>query len=67
MLNNCQQLREEKCLIATMNLHATTALNVHLQDDEGKTEPIITKLKNQYVIEKQSYLNDLRAELGTLL
>ncbi|XP_058010865.1 translin-associated factor X-interacting protein 1 [Ahaetulla prasina] len=38
-----------------------------LEDDEGKTEPLITKLRNQYVIEKQTYLNELRAELGTLV
>ncbi|XP_060537576.1 translin-associated factor X-interacting protein 1 [Pantherophis guttatus] len=38
-----------------------------LEDDEGKTEPLITKLRNQYVTEKQTYLNDLRAELGTVV
>ncbi|XP_063168990.1 translin-associated factor X-interacting protein 1 [Candoia aspera] len=38
-----------------------------LEDEEGKTEPLITKLRNQYVIEKQTYLNELRAELGTLM
>ncbi|KAG8144020.1 hypothetical protein E2320_001151 [Naja naja] len=36
-------------------------------DEEGKTEPLITKLRNQYVIEKQTYLNELHAELGTLV
>ncbi|KAM6430543.1 translin-associated factor X-interacting protein 1 isoform 2-T2 [Liasis olivaceus] len=38
-----------------------------LEDDDGKTEPLITKLRNQYVIEKQMYLNELRTELGTLM
>ncbi|XP_070616500.1 translin-associated factor X-interacting protein 1 isoform X2 [Erythrolamprus reginae] len=38
-----------------------------LEDDEGKTEPVVTKLRNQYVINKQTYLNELRAELGALL
>ncbi|XP_061450271.1 translin-associated factor X-interacting protein 1 isoform X2 [Rhineura floridana] len=38
-----------------------------LEDEEGNTEPLITKLKNQYVNEKQAYLRELRAELGTLM
>ncbi|XP_032086812.1 translin-associated factor X-interacting protein 1 [Thamnophis elegans] len=49
------------------NVHSIMYKLLFLEDDEGKTEPIITKLRNQYVVEKQTYLNELRAELGTLL
>ncbi|XP_053126569.1 translin-associated factor X-interacting protein 1 isoform X2 [Hemicordylus capensis] len=37
-----------------------------LEDEEGKTEPLIAKLKKQYNNDKKSYLRELRAELGTL-
>uniref|UniRef100_A0A670YK63 Translin-associated factor X-interacting protein 1 N-terminal domain-containing protein n=1 Tax=Pseudonaja textilis TaxID=8673 RepID=A0A670YK63_PSETE len=48
------------------NVNAIIYKLLFLEDEEGKTEPLITKLRNQYMIEKQNYLNDLRAELGTL-
>ncbi|XP_062997508.1 translin-associated factor X-interacting protein 1 [Elgaria multicarinata webbii] len=38
-----------------------------LEDEEGKTEPLITKLKNQYTNEKKTFLQELRNELGTLM
>ncbi|XP_026574866.1 translin-associated factor X-interacting protein 1-like [Pseudonaja textilis] len=49
------------------NVNAIIYKLLFLEDEEGKTEPLITKLRNQYMIEKQNYLNDLRAELGTLV
>ncbi|XP_044275757.1 translin-associated factor X-interacting protein 1 isoform X2 [Varanus komodoensis] len=38
-----------------------------LEDEEGKTEPLIMKLKSQYISEKKTYLQELRDELGTLM
>ncbi|XP_039183376.1 translin-associated factor X-interacting protein 1 isoform X1 [Crotalus tigris] len=49
------------------NVGAVMYKLLFLEDEEGKTEPLIAKLKNQYVVEKQTYLNELRAELGTLV
>nr|XP_016851707.1 PREDICTED: translin-associated factor X-interacting protein 1 [Anolis carolinensis] len=37
------------------------------EDDEGKTQLLVTKIKNQYLNEKQTYLRELRTELGTRL
>ncbi|KAM3828820.1 translin-associated factor X-interacting protein 1 [Vipera latastei] len=49
------------------NVDAIMYKLLFLEDDEGKIEPLIAKLKNQYVVEKQTYLNELRAELGALV
>uniref|UniRef100_A0A8D0GDJ3 Translin associated factor X interacting protein 1 n=1 Tax=Sphenodon punctatus TaxID=8508 RepID=A0A8D0GDJ3_SPHPU len=37
------------------------------EDEEGKAEPFIWKLKSQYISEKQAYLRELKNELGDLL
>ncbi|XP_060109646.1 translin-associated factor X-interacting protein 1 [Heteronotia binoei] len=37
-----------------------------LEDEEGRPEPLVSKIKDQYVNEKQAYLHDLRAELGNM-
>uniref|UniRef100_A0A8D0GC28 Translin associated factor X interacting protein 1 n=1 Tax=Sphenodon punctatus TaxID=8508 RepID=A0A8D0GC28_SPHPU len=36
------------------------------EDEEGKAEPFIWKLKSQYISEKQAYLRELKNELGDL-
>ncbi|XP_042293942.1 translin-associated factor X-interacting protein 1 isoform X1 [Sceloporus undulatus] len=41
--------------------------HLFLEDEEGKSELLVTKIRNQYVNEKQTYLRELRTELGTLL
>ncbi|XP_015269439.1 PREDICTED: translin-associated factor X-interacting protein 1 [Gekko japonicus] len=37
-----------------------------LEDEEGRPEPLVSKLKDQYINDKQTYLRDLRAELGNM-
>ncbi|XP_020667130.2 translin-associated factor X-interacting protein 1 isoform X3 [Pogona vitticeps] len=37
------------------------------EDEEGKIQLLVIKLRNQYVTEKQAYLCDLQAELGNLM
>nr|XP_020667131.1 translin-associated factor X-interacting protein 1 isoform X3 [Pogona vitticeps] len=37
------------------------------EDEEGKIQLLVIKLRNQYVTEKQVYLCDLQAELGNLM
>ncbi|KAL8194839.1 UNVERIFIED_CONTAM: hypothetical protein K2H54_036967 [Gekko kuhli] len=37
-----------------------------LEDEEGRPEPLVSKLKDQYINEKQTYLRELRAELGSM-
>ncbi|XP_077165565.1 translin-associated factor X-interacting protein 1 isoform X2 [Paroedura picta] len=37
-----------------------------LEDEEGKPEPLVSKLRDQYINEKQTYLRDMRAELGDI-
>nr|XP_056718339.1 translin-associated factor X-interacting protein 1 [Euleptes europaea] len=37
-----------------------------LEDEEGRAEPLVVKMKDQYINEKQAYLHDLRAELRSM-
>ncbi|XP_054856263.1 translin-associated factor X-interacting protein 1 isoform X2 [Eublepharis macularius] len=37
-----------------------------LEDEEGRPEPLVLKIKDQYLNERQAYLRDLRAELGNM-
>ena len=34
------------------------------QDEEGQSVPFVQKLWDQYVVEKDEYLNELKQELG---
>ena len=34
------------------------------QDEEGQSVPFVQKLWEQYVVEKDEYLNELKQELG---
>nr|XP_028595568.1 translin-associated factor X-interacting protein 1 isoform X3 [Podarcis muralis] len=38
-----------------------------IEDEEGKTEPFVRKLKKQYVNEKRDYIREIQAQLGTLM
>nr|XP_034975076.1 translin-associated factor X-interacting protein 1 [Zootoca vivipara] len=38
-----------------------------IEDEEGKTEPFVKKLKKQYVNEKTEYIREIQAQLGTLM
>lgn len=37
-----------------------------LQNEEGKPEPLVSKIKDQYLNERQVYLQNLHAHLGNM-
>ncbi|KAH0619561.1 hypothetical protein JD844_000281, partial [Phrynosoma platyrhinos] len=48
-------------------IDTVTYKHLFVEDEEGKSELLVTKIRNQYVSEKQAYLRELRIELGTLV
>ncbi|NXJ54025.1 TXIP1 protein, partial [Spizaetus tyrannus] len=42
-------------------------ISLFKEDEEGNTEPFVTKLRSQYVREKQEYLKQLKSKLGDVI